>query len=108
MWLLKPIKTLADRATPSNLVESGIDNAAIMTRPLIEGYKKQAPYNVIIISGCVEEVPDSLLLQIADGGKLLAVVGSTEIQEGDGLPQIWEIDLLVRGFRGWNTCSSRI
>ena len=59
-------KVLADKAT-SNLVESGIDNAAIMTRPLIEGYKKQAPYNVIIISGCVEEVPDSLMLQIADG-----------------------------------------
>ena len=68
-------KMLADRAT-SNLVESGIDNAAIMTRPLIEGYKKQAPYNVIIISGCVEEVPDSLMLQIADGGRLLAIVGS--------------------------------
>ena len=47
--------------------------------------------------------------QIADEGKLLAVVGgSGNLREGDGLPQIWEIDFLVRGFRGWNTCSSRL
>ena len=68
-------KELANRAT-ANLVESGIDNAAIMTAPLTGGYKKQAPYNVIVISGCVEEVPNSLMLQIADKGRLLAVVGS--------------------------------
>ena len=68
-------KTLAERAT-ANLVDSGVDNAAIMTGPLAGGYKKQAPYNVIIISGCVGEVPDSLMSQIADQGKLLAVVGS--------------------------------
>ena len=72
-------KVLADRAT-SNLVESGIDNAAIMTRPLIEGYKKQAPYNVIIISGCVEEVPDSLMSQIADGGNCLPSLEAVETQ----------------------------
>ncbi|MDG2033594.1 MAG: protein-L-isoaspartate O-methyltransferase [Rhodospirillales bacterium] len=68
-------KVLAESAT-ANLVDSGIDNAAIMTGPLAEGYKKQAPYNVIVISGCVEEVPDSLMSQIADEGKLLAVVRS--------------------------------
>ena len=72
-------KALADRAT-ANLIESGIDNAAIMTGSLAGGYKKQAPYNVIIISGRVEEVPESLMSQIADEGKLLAVVG------GNGAP----------------------
>ena len=68
-------KALAESAT-AKLVDSGVDNAAIMTGSLAGGYKKQAPYNVIIISGCVEEVPDSLMSQIADEGKLLTVVGS--------------------------------
>ena len=73
---IEPDKALAEKAT-SNLVDAGIDNAAIMIGPMAEGYKKQAPYNVIIISGCVEEVPDSLMSQIADEGKLLAVVGGS-------------------------------
>ena len=79
---IEPDKALAEKAT-SNLVDAGIDNAAIMIGPMAEGYKKQAPYNVIIISGCVEEVPDSLMSQIADEGKLLTVVGSS-IAPGKG------------------------
>ena len=68
-------KELAETAS-TNLISLGIDNVAVMTGPLIDGYKKQAPYNVIIISGCVEEVPEKLFSQMAEGGKLLAVVGT--------------------------------
>ncbi len=69
-------ESLAKTAT-EKLVELGIDNAAIMTEPLTDGYKKQSPYNVIVISGCVEEVPDSLVSQLADGGRLVTVVGTS-------------------------------
>ena len=68
-------EALAERAT-ANLVKAGIDNAAVMTGPFAEGYRKQSPYHVIIISGRVEEVPGSLVSQIADGGRLITVVGN--------------------------------
>jgi len=64
---------LAKQAT-NNMVELGVDNAAIMTSPLAEGYKKQHPYNAIVLSGSVAKVPESILVQLTDGGRLVTVV----------------------------------
>ena len=66
-------ETLAKQAT-NNMVELGVDNAAIMTSPLAEGYKKQHPYNAIVLSGSVAKVPESILAQLIDGGLLVTVV----------------------------------
>jgi len=66
---------LAQQAS-ANLVALGVDNAAIMTGPLAEGYAKQAPYDVIVIAGAVAEVPDALTAQLAEGGRLITVVRS--------------------------------
>ena len=41
---------------------------------LADGCAKQAPYDVIVIEGGVEEVPEALLGQLAEGGRLVAVV----------------------------------
>jgi protein-L-isoaspartate(D-aspartate) O-methyltransferase len=38
-----------------------------------------APWNVIVLSGSVAEVPDALLQQLAVGGRLMAVVGAEPI-----------------------------
>lgn len=66
-------KSLADKAT-ALMVELGIDNAVVVEETLAGGYAKQAPYDVIVFSGAVEQVPDSILDQLADGGRLLSVV----------------------------------
>lgn len=58
----------------NNLLEYGADNAAIMTGPLNKGYKKQSPYNVIVISGSVVEVPNIITQQLAEGGRLVGIV----------------------------------
>ncbi|WP_142850288.1 protein-L-isoaspartate O-methyltransferase [Telmatospirillum sp. J64-1] len=58
----------------SVLNELGIHNVAVVNGPLREGYPAQAPYDVIVISGAVEEVPPGLCQQLADGGRLVAVV----------------------------------
>lgn len=52
----------------------GVDNAAVMHGPLNAGWAKQAPYNVIIVQGAVAAVPPALLDQLAEGGRLLAVI----------------------------------
>ncbi len=66
-------EALAKQAT-NNMVELGVDNAAILTSPLAEGYKKQHPYNAIVLSGSVAKVPESILAQLIDGGRLVTVV----------------------------------
>lgn len=60
------------------LSELGVDNAAFVEGPLNEGYPGQAPYDVIIVQGAVSEIPQALCSQLADGGRLLAVVQAGE------------------------------
>ena len=68
---------LADLAT-KNMVELGVDNAAIMTSPLVEGYEKQGQYNVIVISGSVVGVPQKIIGQLADGGRIVTVLNKDD------------------------------
>lgn len=56
------------------LSELGIDNAVVVEGSLVEGYPKQAPYNLILLSAAVAEVPPAITDQLADGGRLIAVV----------------------------------
>ncbi len=41
---------------------------------LIEGFRSEAPYDVIFINGAIERVPETLLAQLAEGGRLVAVM----------------------------------
>jgi protein-L-isoaspartate(D-aspartate) O-methyltransferase len=47
--------------------EQGID---VVEGPLEAGYAKGAPYDQILIDGAVEFIPDAIVGQLADGGRL--------------------------------------
>jgi len=64
---------LANRAT-ANLAGIGADNAVVVTGPLTAGWVKDQPYDVIMLDGAVAQVPDALLDQLNEGGRLVAVV----------------------------------
>ncbi|MDI7863345.1 protein-L-isoaspartate O-methyltransferase [Rhizobiaceae bacterium n13] len=66
---------LAAQAT-SKLSELGYDNVAVVSGELAKGYPAEAPYDVIFINGAVSIVPEDLLAQLRDGGRLVAVVGT--------------------------------
>lgn len=51
-----------------------VDNAVVVEGKLEAGYQKQAPYDVILFQGAVCEVPEAAKRQLADGGRLVAVV----------------------------------
>jgi len=55
------------------LIANGIDNVAVITGPLAQGAAKHGPYDVMTIQGGVEEVPDALIAQIKDGGRVAAI-----------------------------------
>lgn len=55
------------------LSEEGVDNAVVVTGALVAGAAKHAPYDVITIQGGVETVPEALLAQLKDGGRIGAI-----------------------------------
>jgi protein-L-isoaspartate(D-aspartate) O-methyltransferase len=70
---------LAARATEL-LAQLSIDNATVVVGPLAQGHAKLAPYDVILIGGSVPRVPEAIAAQLAEGGRLVAV-----LSKGDGM-----------------------
>ncbi len=66
---------LAEYAS-ENLSRLGFDNVAILAGDPQEGCEREAPFDVVLIEGAVEEVPGALLDQLSETGRLVAVVGS--------------------------------
>lgn len=51
-----------------------IDNAVAVTGPLPLGQGKQGPFDVILINGMVAALPDDLLAQLSENGRLVCVL----------------------------------
>ena len=64
---------LAEKAI-ALMTELDADNTAVVIGEHSEGYAKQAPYDVIVVEGAVDEVPRALSDQLVEGGRLVAVV----------------------------------
>lgn len=70
---LEPDPALAALAGKT-LAELGIDNVVVVEGPLESGYPRQAPYDVIVIGGAVDEVPAAIVAQLGSTGRLVAVI----------------------------------
>ena len=55
------------------LVSIGTDNAVAIKGRLTEGFANEGPYDAILIEGAVETVPERILEQLGNGGRLVAV-----------------------------------
>lgn len=64
----------------SNLQRAGIHNAEVREFDGAKGTPAEAPFDVILLGGCVAEVPPSLLAQLKVGGRLLAIVSQEPVQ----------------------------
>lgn len=49
---------------------AGIDNVILHQGPLVGGAAQHGPYDVIVIEGAVETLPDALLDQLKEGGRI--------------------------------------
>lgn len=68
------------RQAMARLRELGIGNVAVLEASLTAGYPGRAPYDVILFEGAVASIPDAIAQQLADRGRLVAV-----LQEGEGV-----------------------
>ncbi len=55
------------------LLEAGAENAVVHHGPLAEGAAEHGPYDVILVEGGVEELPEALLGQLKDGGRIACI-----------------------------------
>ena len=59
----------------ANLQRTGVSNVIVRTADGSQGAAADGPFDVILISGSVAEVPAALLQQLSVGGRLAAIVG---------------------------------
>lgn len=83
------------QAATNTLAELQIDTVAVMQGELREGCPKQAPFDVIVFDGAVSEIPDALVAQLADGGRLVAAVRKTQAI-GRGMLIVRSGDVIAR------------
>ena len=64
-----------------NLSGAGITNVTIVIGDGTLGHPAKAPYDAILITAAAPDVPPPLIDQMAEGGRLVAPVGSRDLQE---------------------------
>jgi len=77
---IERISTVADLAE-ENLARAGIRDVLVLCQDGTKGYPDRAPYNGILITAGAPRIPEPLLEELADGGRLVAPVGDRDIQE---------------------------
>ncbi len=70
---LEPDPGLAKAATDAL---SALPNVDVVSARLTDGWPQGAPYDVVILDGATEIVPQTLCRQLKDGGRLVCVLGA--------------------------------
>ncbi len=77
---LEPDAELAE-AAQGRLRRLGLNRAQVQVAPLTAGAAAQGPFDAIVLTGSVAEVPAALLAQLKPGGRLLAIVGQEPVMQ---------------------------
>ncbi|RTL57070.1 MAG: protein-L-isoaspartate O-methyltransferase [Rhodocyclaceae bacterium] len=91
VWTVEIEPALAQVAK-ANLQKAGIGNVAVETGDGLLGLAAHAPFDAIMVSGAVEEIPAALLQQLKVNGRLFAVVGSAPVQTMTLVTRVGEND----------------
>ncbi len=59
----------------TNLAALGYDNVTVVGGDLEKGHAADAPYDVIFLNGSIEQLPQGLLDQLGEDGRLITVIG---------------------------------
>ena len=73
-----------------NLANAGIHNVTVEVGNGAQGWEKGAPYDVIVISGALEVLPEAILKQVKVGGRVAAIVGQAPVMEASVITRTGE------------------
>jgi protein-L-isoaspartate(D-aspartate) O-methyltransferase len=94
-------RTLADTAR-ERLKTLGFTNVTIIAGDGFAGVPAQAPFDRIIVTAAAEEVPQALVAQLAEGGKMMLPLGPR-----DGTQHLVKLTKTVQGLSGQNLIAVR-
>ena len=101
------------RFAAANLKRAGVMNANVVNADGADGaggdLVKEGPFDVIVLSGSVAEVPEALLAQLKVGGRLAAIVGAEPVMRAilitrssdNGLERTVLFDTVAQRLRGF-------
>ena len=73
-----------------NLKRYGVENVIVEEGDAIRGWPSNAPYDLIVVSGGVPFIPETLLQQLKVGGRLFAFVGEPQLMTATLVTQVSE------------------
>jgi len=74
VFSIERVPELLDRARDV-IAASGVRNVSLMLGDGTLGWREYAPYDAILVSAAAPEIPQPLLDQLAEGGRLIAPLG---------------------------------
>ena len=80
-WTLRRVVRFRLSIARANLQRECADNVTVIEGDGAQGWPAQAPYDAIVLSGSVAQIPEALLEQLKVGGRLLAVVGDAPLMQ---------------------------
>ena len=80
VYSVERVRELSQRARQA-LDAQGLGNVALLVGDGSIGWRKYAPFPVVVVSAAAPSVPPALLDQLADPGRMLIPVGSPDRQE---------------------------
>ena len=94
------------RMARENLQRAGIQNAEVREADGAHGLAAEGPFDVILLSGSVAEVPASLLQQLKVGGRLAAIVGSEPVMRATLITRTGDSSFTTA--QRWDTVAPRL
>jgi protein-L-isoaspartate(D-aspartate) O-methyltransferase len=94
------------RMARENLQKAGIRNVEVREADGAQGLAAEGPFDVIVLSGSVHEVPPALLQQLKVGGRLGAIVGNEPVMRATFITRTGEAAWTTD--QPWDTCAPRL
>jgi len=94
------------RMARENLQRAGIHNVEIREADGSKGLAAEGPFDAIVLSGSVAEVPQALLAQLKVGGRLAAIVGSEPVMRATFITRTGEASYTTT--QPWDTAAPRL
>ena len=73
-----------------NLASAGLNNVTVELGNGAEGWDKGAPFDVIVISGALESLPEVFLKQVKVGGRIAAIIGQAPVMSAQVITRVSE------------------
>jgi len=94
------------RMARENLQKAAVRNVEVREADGAQGLAAEGPFDVIVLSGSVAEVPPALLEQLKVGGRLAAIVGEDPVMRGTLITRTG--DATYTTTQRWDTVAPRL